>query len=273
VSYEVKEQEPISFTPLQAGDIKCWGGQTCITVRDVKGGSGKSYTFSINGGPIFPVDSCRKVFASQLPYLISVFDSEGCKSERELLITQPEKIEVDLGDKLILDLGDKETVSVSTNAIIDSISWLINKSYSNFEYINSDKSEIEIESFADNIIYATVTDVNGCQATGELQIIVNTLRNVDVPNIFSPDGDGRNDIFKIKTGKGVDLVNSITIFDRWGEKIFFQQGIKPSAGFAGNWDGTYNGTKLNPGVYVYLVDVSFADKRRIVYRGSITLLR
>ena len=273
VNYEVKEQEPISFTPLQNGDIKCWGGQTCITVRDVKGGSGKSYTFSINGGAIFPIDSCRKVFASQLPYLISVFDSEGCKSERELLITQPEKIEVDLGDKLILDLGDKETVSVSTNAIIDSISWLINKSYSNFEYLNSDKSEIEIESFADNIIYATVTDVNGCQATGELQIIVNTLRNVDVPNIFSPDGDGRNDIFKIKTGKGVDLVNSISIFDRWGEKIFFQQGIKPSGGFAGNWDGTYNGSKLNPGVYVYLVDVSFADKRRIVYRGSITLLR
>lgn len=273
VSYEIKEQEPISFTPVQAGEIKCYGDQTCITVRNVQGGSGSSYTFSINGGAIFPVDSCRKVYASQLPYLISVFDSEGCKSERELLVTQPEQIEVDLGDKLIVDLGDKETVSVSTNAIIDSISWNINKSYTSFTYLNSNKSEIEIESYADNIIYATVTDVNGCKSTGELQIVVNTLRNVDVPNIFSPDGDGRNDIFKIKTGKGVERVNYIMIFDRWGEKMYVQENILPSAGYAGNWDGTYNGTKLNPGVYVYLVEVSFIDNRKILYRGSITLLR
>lgn len=273
ISYEIKEQEPITFTPVQVGDIKCWGGQTCITVRNVKGGSGQGYKFTINGGSLFPLDSCRKVFAAQTPYLISVFDSEGCKSERELLVTQPEKIEVDLGDKLVIDLGDKETVSVSTNAIIDSISWLINKSYTDFTYLNNDKSEIEIESYADNIIYATVTDVNGCKSTGELQIIVNTLRNIDVPNIFSPDGDGRNDIFRIKTGKGVNIVNYITIYDRWGEKIFSEENILPSGGYAGSWNGTYNGTKLNPGVYVYLVEVVFNDKRKILYRGSITLLR
>ncbi|MBK7094054.1 MAG: gliding motility-associated C-terminal domain-containing protein [Saprospiraceae bacterium] len=273
VSYEIKEQEPISFTPVQAGDIKCYGDQTCITVRNVQGGSGKLYTFSINGGAIFPVDSCRKVYASQLPYLISVFDSEGCKADRELLVTQPAQIEVDLGDKLVVDLGDKETVSVSTNAIIDSISWKINKAYTTYKYLNTDKSEIEIESYADNIIYATVTDVNGCKSTGELQITVNTLRNVDVPNIFSPDGDGRNDIWKIKTGKGVDKVNYIMIFDRWGEKMYVQENISPSGGYAGSWDGTYSGTKLNPGVYVYLVEVNFIDNRKILYRGSITLLR
>ena len=273
VSYEIKDAEPISFNPVQAGDIKCFGEQTCISVENVQGGSGESFTFSINGGAIFPIDSCRKVYASQLPYLITVFDSEGCRSDRELLITQPDEIIVDLGDKLTIDLGDKETVSVSTNAIVDSILWQINNAYTTYSYLNSDRSEIEIESYADNVIYATITDVNGCEATGELQIIVNTLRNVDVPNIFSPDGDGRNDIFKIKIGKGVDIVNYIMIFDRWGEKIFVQENISPSGGYAGNWDGTYKGTKLNPGVYVYLVEVKFIDNRKILYRGSITLLR
>jgi gliding motility-associated-like protein len=272
-SYEVKEQVPISFNTLQDHEIKCYGGQTCIEVDNVAGGSGKSYTFSVNGGAIFPIDSCIRVFANELPYLVTVFDSEGCRSQRELLIAQPEQIIVDLGDKLVVDLGDIETISVNTNAVIDSISWNINNALNKYSYLNSIKSEIELEPSANSIIYATVIDVNGCKETGELQVIVNSLRNVYIPNIFSPDGDGRNDEFKIKVGKGVTKVAYIQIFDRWGEKIYNEENMGPSGGYAGMWNGTYSGTKLNPGVYVYIIKVLFNDNREIIYRGSITLIK
>lgn len=272
-SYEVKEQAPISFNTLQDHPIKCYGGQTCIEVDNVVGGSGKSFTFSVNGGAIFPIDSCIKVYANELPYLVSVFDSEGCRSQRELLITQPEQIIVDLGDKLVVDLGDIETVSVNTNAVIDSITWKINNTFNKYTYLNGIKSEIELEPSANSTIYATVTDVNGCKETGELQVIVNSLRNVYIPNIFSPDGDGRNDEFKIKVGKGVTKVAYIQIFDRWGEKIYNEENIDPAGGFAGRWNGTFSGSKLNPGVYVYIIKVLFNDNREIIYRGSITLIK
>jgi len=272
-SYEVKGQAPLLFDVEQQDTIKCFGDKTCIYLDTVYGGAGPDYSFSVNGGSIYPSESCIEVYGSKEPYLVTVFDSEGCKEEKEILITEPDEIIVDLGNDIEIDLGESQTVHLNTNTSISSVKWVIDTISINYKYLNDLHSELEIEAYRNSTITATIQDFNGCQATGEVNVLVNTFRNVYIPNIFTPDGDGLNEEFKITIGKGIRKINYFKIFNRWGELMHLETNLLPSSGNVGAWDGTFKGRKVNPGVYVYLIEVEFLDNRKILYRGSVTVIR
>ncbi len=87
---------------------------------------------------------------------------------------------------------------------------------------------------------------NGCSAQESITITVNNeLAALNVPNIFSPNGDGINDLWVIP---GIEAFSDCTlsIFDKTGSRIFEQKG------YANNWDGTLNGNKLPEGTYFYI---------------------
>jgi gliding motility-associated-like protein len=86
-----------------------------------------------------------------------------------------------------------------------------------------------------------------------------------VPNIFSPNGDGQNDVLLV-FGKGISTIE-MRIFDRWGEKVFESNSIDNS------WDGIYRGNKANAGVYVYELRVVFLDNSETMLSGNVTLVR
>ena len=94
-----------------------------------------------------------------------------------------------------------------------------------------------------------------------------------VPNVFSPNGDGINDLLKVYTGPGVAQVNFFTIYDRWGEKLYEDTNFLPADFYLEGWDGRFNGKDMNSGVYIYLAEVIFVDGAVLLYRGDITLLR
>ncbi len=273
VGYEVKGQAPLVFGVLQQDTIKCFGDKTCIYLDTVYGGAGPAYSFSINGGSIYNSDDCAEVYASEEPYLVTVFDAEGCKEEKEILITQPDEIIVDLGNDLELDLGDSKTLHLNTNTSISSVKWVIDTFSISYKYLNDLHSELEISALKNSTINATIKDFNGCEATGEVNVFVNTFRNVYIPNIFTPDGDGLNEEFKITIGKGIKKINYFKIFNRWGELMHIETNLLPTSGNVGAWDGTFKGKRVNPGVYVYLVEVEFLDNRKILYRGAVTVIR
>ncbi len=87
----------------------------------------------------------------------------------------------------------------------------------------------------------TVTDINGCQASASILVDVDYQRDVYIPNVFSPNGDGRNDEFRIFTGLGVVSINYIRIYDRWGNLVHEEGPQMPSPTGAGNWDGSFKG--------------------------------
>jgi len=93
------------------------------------------------------------------------------------------------------------------------------------------------------------------------------VKDVFIPNAFSPNGDGKNDFFMPKLGidaTGVDM----TIFDRWGAEIFHS--AKNNEG----WDGTYNGKQVaDMGTYQYIIKVRFRDNSVQSYQGDFTLVR
>ena len=90
-------------------------------------------------------------------------------------------------------------------------------------------------------------------------------RNVFVPNIFTPNEDGKNDELHV-LGKGISEIDW-AIYDRWGAKVFQTNDTQ------GGWDGSFKGKKMNAGVVVYALQVTFYDGQVQKYTGNVTLIR
>ncbi|WP_256003688.1 Ig-like domain-containing protein [Pedobacter deserti] len=89
--------------------------------------------------------------------------------------------------------------------------------------------------------------------------------NVFVPNTFTPNNDGRNDIFYVY-GNTISRMK-LRVYNQWGQFLFESQHIQTG------WDGTYKGVLQPNGVYVYYLDVQFNDGSKQTRKGTITLLR
>jgi gliding motility-associated-like protein len=103
-------------------------------------------------------------------------------------------------------------------------------------------------------------------------------RNLYIPSAFSPNGDGANDEFRIFPCIGVSSINSVNIFDRWGNQVFQADNLDVSSGLfcLGGlvlWDGRFNSKTMNMGVYVYVIEATFLDNTKLVYRGDVSLIR
>jgi gliding motility-associated-like protein len=86
-----------------------------------------------------------------------------------------------------------------------------------------------------------------------------------VPNVFTPNGDGTNDVVHVH-GINIKSVN-FHIYDQWGELIF------SSTNAQNGWDGTFRGAREPIGVYVYLVEAVMNDGRSVTKKGTVTLIR
>ena len=90
---------------------------------------------------------------------------------------------------------------------------------------------------------------------------------LDMPNAFSPNGDGINDIYKAKDGWQSIIKFKAIILNRWGNKIY--EWDDPSGG----WDGTHNGKPVKDGVYYCLVNAIGADGIKYSYKRDVNVLR
>lgn len=106
---------------------------------------------------------------------------------------------------------------------------------------------------------------DSCQTFGEVFIICIDESDLRIPNVFSPNGDGINDIWKVSYSSLLDF--KCWIFDRNGHEVFFSE--DPDKG----WDGTRDGKTVNPGVYYYLIVATGTDGKRYKKNGDINIIR
>ncbi|RYZ56459.1 MAG: T9SS type B sorting domain-containing protein [Sphingobacteriales bacterium] len=106
----------------------------------------------------------------------------------------------------------------------------------------------------------------GCADTAYVKMDIDYSMFEIVPNAFSPNGDGRNDEFRISSMKFQRLLE-FRVFNRWGQEVFSTTDYKKG------WDGSYKGTQQEAGVYQYLIRVTTPDGKQRMYKGDVTLIR
>ena len=111
----------------------------------------------------------------------------------------------------------------------------------------------------------TVAADNGCTASDKITITI--YHPLKMPNAFTPNGDGLNDLFRIPPVTS-QQINFFSVYNRWGERLFrtTDSGV--------GWDGTFNGQLQAAGTYVWEIQYQDALSKKIeLARGTVELVR
>jgi gliding motility-associated-like protein len=201
-------------------------------------------------------------------YELQVQDAQGCINLLAVNLVQPVELVVSLPEDMTIHLGDSIDIQSVTNGI-DSIvySWLP------WEGLSCPDCPAPVASPLVSTNYLlSIEDEKGCLATDDIYIEVEKDRQVYIPNAFSPDDDGINDIFFINAGADVVEIKSFRIFDRWGNMVFEGNNFQPNDPTHG-WNGDFNGQPMNNAVFVYYAEVLFVDGLTEVMKGEVVLVR
>lgn len=138
----------------------------------------------------------------------------------------------------------------------------------NFGDGNTSPLDNPVHSYSDTGTYLVCLQVASggiCRDTICQTIIVSEIALIDIPNAFSPNGDGINEVFYVRGGGVKEM--EFKIFNRWGTLLFESNSIKKG------WDGTYNGVPQEMEVYVYTLRVVMLTDEEIFRKGNVTLIR
>lgn len=257
-----------TFTPSFKADTACIGSPTSFTYT---GMGGESFVWNFGDGSTSTLSDPKYTYANAGTYsvTVNVTDNNTCdviktKSFTKNVIvspnptslfdytprsSQPNQIYTFInlstgGNKYQWDFGDSKVITTSKRDTLIKYAFTASGTY--------------------NVCLFTTNSV-GCinKYCEPITAIVNPL--FDVPNAFSPNGDGVNEKIYVR-GFGVAKM-TWRIYNRWGSVVYFGTNINEG------WDGYYNG-KLQPQeVYHYTVEIEFSDKTKASKKGDITLLR
>lgn len=115
----------------------------------------------------------------------------------------------------------------------------------------------------------TIKSVDSCATTKCVKInVVPTCKDIFIPNAFSPNGDGNNDVLELYTKFDCVTEYNFQIFDRWGEKVF--EATKPTE----SWDGKFNGKELDSAVFVYQLKYKTIEKAEYIQKsGNVSIIK
>jgi gliding motility-associated-like protein len=266
----ISKVNPIVGIDLEITPPPCDGGSTgqeqgSISVNGVMGGT-PPYLYSLNNEPFESISFFEDLPVG--PYQLSIRDSGGCIWEESTTLRLPIGIILDLGPDLEIELGDSVQIIPQFSQVIDSFYW---ESFGLFPtYTTTLRPNISPKET--QFILLTVIDENGCSATDTLRIFVKDDIDIFIPNAFSPNGDGENDLFTIYGGPEINRIRSLRIFSRWGNLVYERRGFLPNNP-NNSWDGTLRGEPLNPAVFVYQLEVLVQGRGLQVITGEVLLMR
>lgn len=201
-------------------------------------------------------------------YTVVGSDSHGC-------FTDTGKVDVIVHPYPIVKACDDKTVALGTPVLLEAIysadvtqvNWYPTDNVSRYG-----ENDIMVKPTENTEYTVKVKNNAGCVASDKVTVFVTCNKNnVFVPNLFSPNNDGVNDVFYPR-GTGLLKVQTLRIFNRWGETVFEKKSFNandPSAG----WDGTYKGSKLISDVFVYVMDLVCENNSVLSLRGNISLVK
>ncbi len=260
---------PIDPTALATvNQPPCYGDKGSILVDEVIGGK-PPIQFSLNDGPFTTQPFFLNLEAGA--YTVVVQDAEGCSTTLSAVLTEPAEFQIIISPDATIDLGGSYQITTQINLLlsqIQSVQWSPSIGLSCDTCLNTVASPFISTQYKVEVI----TDA-GCRDNATLRLLVDRRVDVYIPNIFSPNDDGENDMFTVFADqKGVKKINSLQVFSRWGELLWERLSFLPNDVSLG-WDGSFKGSPMNPAVFVYLAEIEFIDGRKELFKGDVTLER
>jgi gliding motility-associated-like protein len=196
-------------------------------------------------------------------------DGHNCFSDTAyLLVAVGQPVRVDLGPDVTLPTGTQLPLrSTITNGPVRTWAWSPSKN------LSCTGCALPVATVRQHVTYQVrVTSIYGCQATDSIRITAFCeTAQVFIPNAFSPDGDGVNDVLMVRA-QGIGSVRHFRIFNRWGEVVFERNNFPPNDP-AHAWNGQVRGKPAWPDVFVYTAEVVCDDGTTYTYKGNITLIK
>ncbi|MBK9272149.1 MAG: gliding motility-associated C-terminal domain-containing protein [Saprospiraceae bacterium] len=252
---------------LSINQPKCSGDISGVQILNVVGGEKPLELFvgnqRINGQQINGL--------SPGLHVLTVRDANGCTHQQLIQIDTPSMVSLDIVPEIKLNFGENYVLQPTYGSYPDSIAWI---SWTPSDYLScNDCREPELINPQEDIEYlVTYADKNGCQASSRVKVKI-IKRGIWVPNSFSPNGDGVNDNFiPVLAPDSYQIIRSLNIYDRWGNLVYAGRNLLPNNPNDG-WDGNYKTQPVNPGVYVWMLEIEWKNGELEKFQGDLSLIR
>ncbi len=258
-------EDDITITPVPYPPANAGPDQTiCV---------GSSAQLNASGGSIYSWSPTAFLNAANIPnpvsvkptdnvrYVVTVRDVLGCpKAVKDTMILYVAKIKADAGPRdtsVVLGQPLQLGASGSTNYAWTPTTWLNNPSISN-----------PISLPQNNIEYVVrVSNAAGCFDTDTILVKVFKVKpDLYVPNAFTPNGDGNNDIFR-PIAIGMKSIDNFQVYNRWGQMLY------SGTGNGAGWDGTFGGKGQEAATYVWYAEGVDYLNNKIKRKGTVVLIR
>jgi gliding motility-associated-like protein len=233
----------------------CGQADGSILVGQVFGGTAP-YSYVFNGSG--PTSETSYTGLAAGTYSIQVTDDQGCAYTLNGLIVDPSAgiTSIDV-DQVLPDCG-KSNGELSVITVVGGsapYSYILN---------GTQLDSSSVSGLAGNTYILQVQDVNGCSYNETIILGEDGKSFVNIPNVFTPNGDNNNDEWFVSTGCVQKL--RVVILNRWGNVVHEYEDVN------GVWDGLTNGDKVSQGVYFYKAEIEFTSGQKQTEHGNITVI-
>ena len=206
--------------------------------------------------------------SSIITYSVVGYDSKKCFSDTaSVQVTAFNYPVIGLTPNATINVGGSYQINSTATTNIVSLNWTPANT------LSCSNCLMPLATPTKTTIYSlTAINDGGCATTDSIRVqVICNGANFFVPNTFSPNGDGVNDHF-IVNGVGINVIPSITIYNRWGQIVFQKSNFAPNDPSVA-WDGTFNGQPAPSDVYIYTIQILCNNATLIPYHGNVTLIR
>lgn len=202
-------------------------------------------------------------------YRVIGLDSKECFADTGYVPIQVYNYpRVNAGEDKTINVGSTVTITPIISSDVTSIVWTPTIGILETD----DKGVVTLMPKQTTTYNIAVKNLGGCLSLDKVTVFVLCNNaNIFIPNTFSPNGDGVNDIF-YPHGKGVFKIKNLRIFNRWGQVVFDRSNFLANDASAG-WDGSLKGQKLNSDVFVYTLIAICENNEELTFKGDVTLVR
>ena len=247
----------------------CFGEADARIELTALAGGTPPYEIQLNEDVVAVVDALPVVLPVLDPgvYELTIRDADGAITKLTVPVAEAQELILQTDGNYFIQLGDSVLIAPQVNFAPDTWVW------SPAATLNCDSCATTIARPMETTVYElTATDKFGCTVTTAFRVEVDREIHVFVPNAFSPNGDGINDVLRIFAGTGIERIHQFRVFDRWGETMFVATDFSPGDTNVG-WRGDFRGQAMSPAVFVWTIEVELSDGRREMLSGDVLLTR